>query len=543
MQKQRQFWFFFLMPFVFYAQDADLPPDFRQHNLTAYNSNLFNPVFSLDRSDERTLALWTRWQWQTIDGDPTTLLFNYTHRLNVNSAGGLGFFQHNTGLFLHTGALVNYAYNFQLGGGAELAFGANLFGYQRKAADEFYEPNPDIPLPQFEVTNDFILQFAPSIRFAYNQFSIGLASENLMDYNFSSSENESSSKIYLGHMSYDIPVFTFGSTENSFIRPSLYLKTIPGLDTQFGIIGLFSTPKFWTQLGYNSYYGMSGGAGGHFFKNFSIGALIEFGSANTFQGNGTSIEFVTAYNFGEGGLRRGIIGSDEGDDEVVAGTETKTEEDNTEASEAEVAAAQQAEREKAERERDSIREAERQEAIAAIEDKKRERQRGRKKRERDSIAAELQARQLHEQQKIDSIASARREEAIAAARKLAEGRERDSLARIALAEQEAAAKAAEQEEVTPQPGEKYEETTTEDGLAPGYYLIANVFGTKKYHDAFMKTLTNNGLDPKTFFRSKNKYNYVYLERYETVDAAREARDSKFNGKYADNLWIFRVVAQ
>ena len=132
---------------------------------------------------------------------------------------------------------------------------------------------------------------------------------------------------------------------------------------------------------------------------------------------------------------------------------------------------------------------------------------------------------------------------MAEARRLTEQRLQDSLAQVAQAEKEAAEKLREQREaaVTPQPGEKYEEST-EDGLAPGYYLIANVFGTKKYHDAFMKTLSDRGLEPKTFFRSKNKYNYVYLQRYDTMAAARQARNSKFGGKYTDALWIFRVVA-
>jgi len=67
-----------------------------------------------------------------------------------------------------------------------------------------------------------------------------------------------------------------------------------------------------------------------------------------------------------------------------------------------------------------------------------------------------------------------------------------------------------------------------------------VYGTKKYFDNFMRTLREKGLEPKSFYRSFNKYNYVYLERYNTMDEARKARDSKFFGKYADKTWIFRV---
>ena len=74
------------------AQEQLLPPDFRQHNLTEYNSSFLSPVFSLDRNNPQSLALWSRWQWQGVDGDPTTLFINYTRRLDAESVAGAGFF-------------------------------------------------------------------------------------------------------------------------------------------------------------------------------------------------------------------------------------------------------------------------------------------------------------------------------------------------------------------------------------------------------------------------------------------------------------------
>lgn len=548
MSKRRYFLLLTLFPILSIAQDAELPPDFRQHNLTEFNSSLLNPIFSLDRGEARSLALWTRWQWQTIDGDPTTFLFNYTHRFNVNSAGGLGFFQHNTGLFINTGALFNYAYNIDLGGGAAIAAGVNAFAYQRKPADEIFQPNPDIILPQFEVSNDFILQFAPSLRFRYYQFSLGVVGENLLDYNLTGNtgENGASDKIYLVHMNYRFPVFVFGSSAESYIEPTLYLKTLPGLDNQIGISGLFSTPKIWGQLGYNSFYGASVGAGGHFFKDFSIGALLEFGSDNTIQGNGTSIEFVTAYNFGESDIRRRVIGFDVDEEEELVAVPPVEQQKDSVVSEEEDAAALAALEEAealAEKQRDSIRAVREQQAVAATEQKE-ESRRSQRRRERDSLAAvaQEQDRQLREQRLMDSIAAVRREEALSAARKLQEERKMDSLAQAAKELEDTAQVAAAEEVVVPEPGEKYEETTTEDGQIPGYYLIANVFGTKKYYDGFMKTLGDRGLEPKSFFRSANNYNYVYLQRYDSIDEARAARNSQYNGRYTDNLWIFRVVA-
>ncbi|MDX1315696.1 MAG: SPOR domain-containing protein, partial [Eudoraea sp.] len=122
----------------------------------------------------------------------------------------------------------------------------------------------------------------------------------------------------------------------------------------------------------------------------------------------------------------------------------------------------------------------------------------------------------------------RRQDSIKA---LEEARKAEEIAKIAQ----------KQHAVTPQKGEKYEEVVNEKGIAPGYYLIANVFGTKRYFDAFMKSLSERGLNPKSFYRESKKYNYVYLGKYNTIEEAREARDSQLNGRYKDDLWIFRMV--
>ena len=469
------------------AQELVLPNDFRQHNLTEYASSFLSPVFSLDRANPESLALWSRWQWQTPDADPTTFIANYTRRLNLESTAGLGFFQHNTGTFLQTGAALNYAYALDLESDAQIAFGINLFLFSQKLADDRFQPDPMIELPMVEDTNNFILQAAPSLRFMISGFSIGITAENLFDYNFSDSERVSQprDKIYIGHASYRIPVNVFGSDDASYLQPIVYMKTFPEIDNQYGLTTIFSTPKFWVQGGYNSFYGISGGIGGRFFKNFSIGALVEFGTDDSLDGRDPTVEIVTGYYLRKRDKSKDEIAEEE--EEEIAEPEVETESEIAE---------QQAEQQ---RRLDSIAQAQREASLAA---------------------QELRRRQ-------DSIASAERE------RELAEAQQRvqDSIQRqreLAAAEEE-------------QPNERYQEAQEEEGLQPGYYLIANVFGTQKYYNSFMKQLSDRGLDPKSFYRQENRYNYVYLERYDTIEEARRARNSKFNGRYTDDLWIFGVV--
>ncbi len=535
----------FFAPLAVMAQVTGLPEDLRQHNLTQYNESLLNPTSSLDTESEHSLALWTRWQWQTIDGDPTTLFFNYSARLNKASAAGLGFFQHNTGSFIQTGAVLNYAASIIPSPGSTLAFGVNLFGFRQEVGDTRFQQNPDMPLPQFDVPNETLVRVAPSLRYTINDFSLGLVAENFIDINLTNNGQESgSNNVYTGLASYKIPL-AMGIDGDSYLRPLVYMRSLPNTENQVGFTTLLSTTRFWGQLGYNNFYGLSAGAGGRFLKNFSIGALVEFGGDQQLQGSSTTFEFVTAYSFGPNDLRRKVVGFEEDDeDQVLLSLESSTEVMDEKAV-AEAQNEQETERgddelSRLEKERQAFIEMARiseETARADAETRKKRRQ-----RERDSIADAETARRVVQQQKVrqeqikDSLAQVRREAALAEAQRREQEAEKTK-------QETAQAAASTPEVVSRRPGERYEEVERAGGLLPGFYLIANVFGTKKYHDIFVNKLKEMGLDPKSFYRSENKYNYVYLGRFRTIDEARSQRDSKMNGKYPDKLWIFRVVGE
>jgi hypothetical protein len=268
------------------------------------------------------------------------------------------------------------------------------------------------------------------------------------------------------------------SLGESFVRPVLYVKSVPDGDTQFGLNGLFSTSKFWLQGGYNSFYGVSGGLGVTISNTFSIGGLLEFGTDTLLNNEDSTIEIIASYHFGKTKLKEIEILPEEPENVLP---EKEVEEGEPNRLEEEI---EQQRIEQEQRELDRRRQLE---------------------REKDSLVeVQREKEQLELQRKKDSI-------------------ERISSQKVEV-----------------RPNERYEEVENEEGLEPGFYLIANVYGTKKYFDNFMKTLREKGLEPKSFYRSSNTYNYVYLKRYNTMDEARKARDSKFFGKYADKTWIFRV---
>lgn len=489
---------------LFAQREPRLPADFRQHNLTTYNASLFNPAFSLDRNNPESVAFWARWQWQNIDADPSTLFLNYSRKLGDNSAVGAAFFQQNTGVFFDTGGVLNYAYKLNFSPLVKMALGVNVFGFKQTLADDRYQPDPNLPIPQPTVTDDFILQMAPGVSLSVERLTLSVASENLFDYNFTANESNTrqEDKVFMSLLSYDFPV-ALGDLPTSFLRPSMYLRTIPGQANQVGFYTLLNTNKYWGQVGYNNFYGFAVGGGATFFKHLSLGASVELG-INSSLTKDPSFEIIAAYFLGKPDERHKVVGF-----------EVNEKEDGL------------------------LKLGEEQYQLEAT------------KKEAEEIAKEEALREQQEQaRKLDSITRAEQAEALATVQKLEEQRRQDSLAQIKIEEAEKIKREAEERARMesaaadkPKEGEKYEEVKTEDGLQAGYYLIANVFGTKKYLNAFMADLRRNGLRPKSFLRSKNNYDYVYLERYDTMQEARRARDTNFEGKYAGKIWIFRVVGE
>jgi type IX secretion system PorP/SprF family membrane protein len=457
----------------------------------------------LDWNNPKSISLWTRWQWQTIDSDPTSLFLNYTHSFNNKTSAGLGFLQHNTGTFLNTGGILNVAQSITIKENIKLIVGANVYLFQQKVADIRF--NPDIDVSEIQDINDFITQFSPGIRLNINQFNIGASLENAIDYNFSQNQTNINSKVFVGTVSNDFFISLFPSMGVNTLRPVLYIKSIPNYDTQLGGNILFNTSKFWIQGGFNSFYGPSGGLGTTLFNSLSIGGLVEFGSSNDLANEDLTFELVASYHFGKANLRKKVVDFENEEEEEISQEKLKNSKDKKEK------LGKNTKKKKSKKEVKA--EIKAQEELDRIEEEK---ERKRKLLEQEAMKRRMDSINLVKEKEIALL------------------RERTRLDSIAKLERT--------KEVEVLPNEKYEEvtSTTIEGLKPGFYLIANVFGTKRYFDAFMQSMTSKGLEPKSFYRAKNKFNYVYLGKYNTIEEARKARNSKLNGKYEEKTWIFRV---
>lgn len=484
------------------AQEVALPADFRQHNLAEFNSSLMNPVFSLTRNNPGSIAFWSKYQWQHIDSSPSSWMLNYTGKINDRSSMGVGIMQHNTGVLHYTGGVVNYAHAFNLGASTRLSFGLNVFGFKSELAEDRYGPDYPVLLPQLEGSDAFILQFAPGVRLEMGGLGIGFSSDNLFHYNFKTNKNNSDAeeRTYMGTLDYEFPLHIFNGSGNEYFRPMVYVRSGPYEDTQLGLNAVLSSSKFWVQGGYNSFYGISGGVGGRFFKRISLGALVEFGLDGAVKQKDPSFEIVAAYSFGN----KNDQVNTELEDELVISESSKKENGQAEKQD-----------EMAIKEHETA-----QKEALALERQRTETLRLKLQQKTDSLTAALAAAEQRVQEKDVKT--------LTFGDKIRADKER-------IAERKSAGLA-----VT---NGHYVEVDKLEGEKAGFYLIANVYATQKYRDIFLQILRKKGIGASFFFVPRQKYDYVYLERYDTLSEAEVARDSRFFGKYSDRIWIYRIIGE
>ncbi|MFT5925305.1 MAG: type IX secretion system PorP/SprF family membrane protein [Rubritalea sp.] len=80
----------------------------------------------------------------------------------------------------------------------------------------------------------------------------------------------------------------------------------------------------------------------------------------------------------------------------------------------------------------------------------------------------------------------------------------------------------------------------DSNLDKGYYIVANVFSNGYYLKKFIEKLEAENIKSTSFKNPKNNWNYVYLEKYESLAEAKVDYSSKMGGRYNDEIWILKV---
>lgn len=285
------------------AQESELKRSdyWRQHNLVRFQQLIVNPTYTSIGQENRELALWGRLQWTGVANAPKNFLLTYSGKFGDKIGAGVGLFQSNNGLFTDTGLLVNYAMGIPLSDNMKLAFGLNVIGIKSGLdTSKIVTPIDDVSILSLE--DDYSVLVMPGIHLQIGDLDLGIMSENLVAYSFTNSQANTnlSDKVWRIHAGYHINMSSDQMGSLSRMYAQIYGKSIPDTDYRYGGSVLYELEKYgYIQLGYNSFYGVSGGLGVKLSSSFYLGFTVETGLENAQKALGASYEVQAVLDLGK----------------------------------------------------------------------------------------------------------------------------------------------------------------------------------------------------------------------------------------------------
>ncbi|MEO0526783.1 MAG: type IX secretion system membrane protein PorP/SprF [Bacteroidota bacterium] len=577
-------------PFVAY----DVPAQ----NLLKYNRFLINPTFSTVREDKSYINLFHRNQSVSFDDNNQTYFLSYSGRINDRTGLGLSLYTQREGIITNFGVLANYAYGVKLNDKSNFTFGANVSYYNSGFDENRANPIEDDPLLNgFQDSN--LLTFQPGFNLSYGKFDFGVLAENLFDYNIKTSESLTSfnEKTFSGHLQY---TYDFdngaGVLENGRLMPLARVRKVGEDDITLGGSLIMDLPKIgWIQAGYDDFYGASAGLGFNLNRRLSLGYTMEKGLSNNFDNFGVTHEISFAYSFTPNLTEDRVMLEENGDD-LVENEEEDNEDDVSLASKDDEIETLKKRLE----ENDAIL-AElmfRQDSMEAGRQKDLERRfervmrmvRNETKGERPdleeraeqiyfvnndpgALESDIAVNDTSTEKDKTTVTDTEADYAMNGDLAIHENEDADGIASNSITSEENQTKpngikntvyvkdvlASTATEVKSYPISTKDNTNSDqfqqeakrlnvknrkfrdlDGVADGYYIVANVYKGEHYMNKFIDGLYDQGLQPDYIDNTNNGLKYVYLERHETWQDALEAYKSNVGGAYNGNLWIMNV---
>jgi type IX secretion system PorP/SprF family membrane protein len=424
-----------------------------------FNRHLVNPTMSIFNTYKSEYVAYHRNQWFEYDESPKTYMVNYSGNNYENSGYGLGIYQQEVGVWKSFGAIANYAKGVRLNNETILSLGFNMVYFNAGLnRGKIITGEADPFLDQYDNTS--LLMLNPGLSLQIGKFNFGVYGDNLVDYNFNTSEMQTKfgEKTVSSHLSY---IHSLENASNLFENSSLTFLArgryiaMDDFDYSAGI--LYNVPRAgWAQASYSDYYGVSGGLGINISQKIAIGYNYEKGFGNAITNLGATHELFLALTL-------------DSNEEFSAYT---------------------------------------------------------KKPKVDKEAeAERIKNQTLEQEEIDRFKQNIYNQTIvetnnATVKKLEEfvlNAETDNINYLLLPEKNT-------------------------GIKKGYYVIATIYKEKTKATKFIAELKKKGLNKSGSFKtSGNQWNYVYIERFDSYDAAKKAYQTKFNNKYPETMWILPIL--
>ncbi|MFC4722836.1 PorP/SprF family type IX secretion system membrane protein [Geojedonia litorea] len=588
--------FFFLLVFSVGHLSAQDDPyvslEIPAQNMLKFNRFMINPTFSTVRENKSYINVYHRNQWIQYEDAFNTYLLSYSGRIGDRTGLGLSLYHQSFGTISNFGVLANYAYGIRFSDNTVFTMGFNL-SYYKSGFDQNQSvtTTPDPRLAELE--GNSLLGVQPGFNLAIGNFDIGFYAENLFDYNLKTSKSLTSfsEKTFSGHLQYTKQLKdSDGLLQDGRLMLLARARKQPEIDVNLSGSLILDLPKLgWVQGGFDDYYGVSIGVGFNLNRRISLGYTYERGLNSATENLGPTHEISFAYSF-EPNLTDQMVIMDDGFDSIDT-IENSLVDQNSEEKSNKNDTTLTNEKENAENKTTSnisINPNEykafnkKQKPILLAKDAEIE-QLKKDLEEANMLIDEL----LFTQDSIEKARVADLERRFLHLMQLVKRTSEENPSQNNATSQDntnlkGSSKQINEEKLalstTPQPVSPKKEIVTEanisnttsvsstkvkashdlikkeiqknnikseslfniKGVESGYYLIVNVFGTEAYFNKFMKRLSNDGIDPNSFVNPNNKWNYVYLQRYDTWQDAVAAHKSKFNGAYADDMWIMNV---
>ena len=527
------------------------------HNQLFFNRYLINPTFSLVRENKSYLNILHRNQYTTFEDNSQNYYLGFSNLINKNTALGLGVYSQWSGVVQQFGFNANYASAVQLGAKSKLTFGANVTYY-----NEGVDKNKIVASPNDSQLNntkkESKLAIQPGITLSVGKFDIGLYASDLFKYNQSTDEFSTSlsTKTLRTSLQY---THSFNAQRGLFKDARLLplVQVGQNLDNSFTYMGslLLDMPEYgWLQSTYDLEHGISAGIGFNLSKKMSLGYLMEKNIATNEANLGWNHELSLAYTFKDAHAFGGAF-TENSQDQKIDGIIRNYEEQILQliADKNEMLAENQAikkisvvkEKENLQPKKHTIPEA--------------------------LIIVPANTNDLAYENRLVLDALILRQDSIENARNLELEKRFKTLARLVKSEirrninpettittKKVYTNIAVHNKVPTLKKNKTKALASHEtkeyiklpirvlgqediiGVKSGYYVIANVYKTKKYLNAFVHTLKEQGLDAKQFYNKENGLYYVYLADYNYKEDAETAFVSNLNGKYNNEKWIMQV---
>ncbi|MGB5822192.1 MAG: type IX secretion system membrane protein PorP/SprF [Saonia sp.] len=521
------------------------------HNQLFFNRFLINPTFSLVRENKSYLNILHRNQYALFEDNFQNYYLGFSHKLNDHTALGIGVYEQRAGVIQEFGFNANYATSVQLGSNSKLTFGTNV-NYLSKGVNRnnVVATEEDPLIDEARKENKITVQ--PAITLSLGNFDFGLYATDLLKYNQTTNNlvTRLDDRTVRASVQYTHALMARrGLFANARLMPLLQVGK--NEDSSLSYIGsvLLDLPKYgWFQSTLDDTYGMSLGVGFNLNRKLSLGYLMEKDLSGLGANLGWNHEISLAYTLKDELPKSNSesyaenYSSDKRVDEVVRNYEeqilqlvaekNKADDDKDENS---LAYQNRLILDEMILRQDSI-----EERRNAQFEKKFELLVGIVRNEmnhKNTTNSQKNSKGLYGEAVVnkDQIAPAGNSQ------KYGNGRYGE-----AVANKDDKAPAG----LNPGEHKDYKELPINVlnqsdivGVKSGYYLIANVYKNKRWLNAFMKRLKEEGLNAKQFYNKENGLYYVYLADFKLRGEAETAFVSNLNGTYGEEKWIMQVDSQ